>query len=657
MGLRMFYRMFITLFLLGQLAAQQLPQMHVIGKGQKLQNEFVGANHVDVNGRICAMVKVISDMEGFKYDSYNGVVSMEDRPGQDLVFLSPDERVLEIYHKGYKPLRIILSEYGIQLHSREVWSIEIAGRRINQNGLLVTFLIKPPVKKITIAGKVYDIANKKPIPLSDGKYRIKIEKRGYRPIDREIEVDKNHVLFNFNLQEVDLAPVIINSRPASAQIFIDGMERGMTSKALNLFPGTYQLRLILSGYIPLERTIIVKENQMNRFDFTLQKDAGSLILSVSPPEANVLINKEDYSGKSRIELAPGLYRIEISAEGYYGQSENLTIVRGQTLRKNYVLKQKTGKLNFAVSPAEAQVTLKRNEQMVKTWQGANYLKDLPVGAYTVEISAAGYAAQTKNLTIKERRLTSLDVTLKKGPANGQSFTDAIGIEWVWVEGGTFQMGCTSEQEYNCDSDERPVHEVYVDGFYMSKYEVTFDQYDKFCETTGRSKPDDEGWGRGDRPVINISWNDAMAFCQWLSKKTGTTIRLPTEAEWEYAARGGRKSHGYKYAGSNDVNEVAWYRYNSGKKTHPVGQKKPNELGLYDMSGNVWEWCWDWYDRFYYFSSPRHNPKGPPSSPHAYRVLRGGGWGRKPKSLRCSARMWGGDNYGYENYGFRLIRTH
>ena len=163
----------------------------------------------------------------------------------------------------------------------------------------------------------------------------------------------------------------------------------------------------------------LKLGQTIRRSYRLEKNSSTLSLNVTPANANVLINKEDYSGKSQIELAPGLYRIEISADGYYPQSENITITRGRTLRKDYVLKQKTGKLNFAVSPAEAKVILKRNGRVVKTWQGANYLKGLPVGTYTIEITAKDYIGQTKNLTINDQQITSLDVSLKKDM--GRSF--------------------------------------------------------------------------------------------------------------------------------------------------------------------------------------------------------------------------------------------
>ncbi|MDY0296010.1 MAG: SUMF1/EgtB/PvdO family nonheme iron enzyme [Acidobacteriota bacterium] len=206
------------------------------------------------------------------------------------------------------------------------------------------------------------------------------------------------------------------------------------------------------------------------------------------------------------------------------------------------------------------------------------------------------------------------------PTSSNSTTmpsSSLGIEWVKVEAGEFMMGSNDGWD-----EEKPVHRVYLDTYYISKYEVTFDQYDSFCEATGREKPDDKSFGsfgRGHFPALNVTWHDANAFCSWLSKKESRIIRLPTEAEWEKAAKGGNFSRGYVYSGSNNFNLVAWC--DSGR-THPVGQKKANELGLYDMSGNVWEWCLDWFDEGYYERSPSRNPKGPAEG--WARVLRGGG---------------------------------
>jgi formylglycine-generating enzyme required for sulfatase activity len=207
----------------------------------------------------------------------------------------------------------------------------------------------------------------------------------------------------------------------------------------------------------------------------------------------------------------------------------------------------------------------------------------------------------------------LSIISAKKPTD--TVTTVGGMDFIFVKGGTFQMG--SNSGYN----EKPVHSVTVSDFNISKTEVTFEQYDVFCDATGRDKPDDRGWGRGDRPVMNVSWHDVTAFCEWMTRTTGKTYRLPTEAEWEYAARGGNKSKGYKYSGGNDLDAVGWDENNSGWKTHPVAEKQSNELGLYDMSGNVREWCSDWYGD--YSTSPQTDPQGPNSGKE--RVLRGGWW--------------------------------
>ncbi len=212
-----------------------------------------------------------------------------------------------------------------------------------------------------------------------------------------------------------------------------------------------------------------------------------------------------------------------------------------------------------------------------------------------------------------------------------------------ITGGTFTMGSP-----NIGNDEYP-HTVKVGSFNIMKYEVTFTQYDVYCDATGKQKPADNGWGRWNRPVINVSWNDANDYARWLSQISGKTWRLPTEAEWEYAAKGGQD---YTYSGSNDIDNVAWYFDNSSNQTHPLGQKKSNQQGIYDMTGNVWEWCADWYSSDYYINSPANNPKGPLSG--SSRVLRGGGWCNTLHYCNIAYRSYNNPDYRSNFIGFRLV---
>lgn len=262
-------------------------------------------------------------------------------------------------------------------------------------------------------------------------------------------------------------------------------------------------------------------------------------------------------------------------------------------------------------------------------------------------------------------------------------------DMVRVEGGSFMMGCTGEQGKDCGDDEKPAHQVTVGTFFLGKHEVTVGLFRAFVQATGHRttaeqeggsyiwndsewkltpgvtwEHDEEGRKRdasGDRhPVMHVSWHDAVAFCAWLGNSTGKRYRLPTEAEWEYAARGGNlgragsQNRSTKYAGGSDLGSVGWYADNSGRKAHPMGQKAANELGLYDMSGNVWEWCQDWYGENYYKGSPATDPAGPSSG--EYRVVRGCSWDTDASGCQLALRFRFTPDVRYSGLGIRLART-
>ena len=221
--------------------------------------------------------------------------------------------------------------------------------------------------------------------------------------------------------------------------------------------------------------------------------------------------------------------------------------------------------------------------------------------------------------------------------------NGVSFKMIPVEGGTFTMGATSEQGGDAFDDEKPTHKVTLSTYLIGQTEVT----QALWKAVMGSNP--SKWEGDNLPVEWVSWDDCQEFIRKLNQLTGKRFRLPTEAEWEYAARGGSKSRGYKYAGGNTLGDVAWYRDNSGSKTHAVGTKKANELGLYDMSGNVWEWCQDWYGK--YTRATQTDPKGPKSG--SDRVNRGGSWDYDARYCRSSNRSSNTPDFVYDCLGLRL----
>jgi len=259
----------------------------------------------------------------------------------------------------------------------------------------------------------------------------------------------------------------------------------------------------------------------------------------------------------------------------------------------------------------------------------------------------GYGKQIVWQLLEEReRLTGDRISFEvRAMLSSKTIISADGFEMVFVKAGTFTMGCTSEQGNDCYDREKPAHQVTLSDFYIGKYEVTQKQWTAMMGSNPSNFKNCDNC-----PVEGVSWNDVQEFIKKLNRKTGKNYRLPTEAEWEYAARGGNQSKGYKYSGSNKLGDVGWYDNNSGSKTHPVGQKSANELGIYDMSGNVYEWCSDRYGS--YSSSSQRNPQG--ASSGSIRVLRGGSWFSSAEYCRLSVRNYNIPDYRINGNGFRLV---
>jgi len=273
--------------------------------------------------------------------------------------------------------------------------------------------------------------------------------------------------------------------------------------------------------------------------------------------------------------------------------------------------------------------------MVSSSSGSN---DATVTVNVTENTST--SSRTATITVKAGDIL-LTIAVMQVDESARMFTvNGVSFKMIRVEGGTFTMGGTSEQGSDALNNEKPTHRVTLSTYYIGETEVT----QELWKAVISSNP---SYFKGDqRPVEEVSWDACLVFIRMLNSLTGTKFRLPTEAEWEFAARGGNKSRGYKYAGSNAISNVAWYWENSNSQTHEVATKSPNELGLYDMSGNVWEWCQDWYGT--YSSNSQTNPTGPASGYAP--VNRGGCWSSSTNNCRVSNRSGESDPY---SIGLRL----
>ena len=320
----------------------------------------------------------------------------------------------------------------------------------------------------------------------------------------------------------------------------------------------------------------------------------------------------------------------------------------QELKKQQSKKQEPKKRQEAVKPVEEadydvtfscnvlSATLYIDGTLSDTANGTRFLK---MGFHSIKLTANGYEPLSQIINVSSSS-TTFSFTMK---LDKKALLQTIVNNMVRVDGGTFTMGATKEQDSDIYDDEKPSHQVTLSSFSIGKYEVTQEEW----ETVMGSNP--SKFKGAKRPVENVSWEDCQEFLRKLNQLTGKRFRLPTEAEWEYAARGGNRSRGHKYAGSDNLGSVAWYEDNCGNETHPVGQKSANELGLYDMSGNVWEWCQDWYGS--YSGNAQTNPTGAISG--SRRVYRGGGWICNARLCRSTGRSYFTPSFRDFSLGLRL----
>lgn len=641
----------------------------------------------DPNGQTCALIKVETTQTGFGFDTgVIQVVKTEQKIGEVWVYVQPRVKKITIMHQDYEPVRDYyfptgaLKEATVYLLKLRTAGAPVQAASTQQHSGFLIINSEPQGAEVWLnnesTGEVTPFRRKLAIG-DEVPYRLSLPL--YHDEAGMVTVDQPRKELQFALRPA-FGSVTVTSTPSGALVFLDEKQVGQTPLTLDrIASGSHSLRLQAPQYAVERRNVSVADGQTANVAVTLA--ARFAEITVQAPQGAVVTVDGDRKGSGTLSWrqSEGLCDIVVSMAGHRDARRQLEVVAGRAQTVQLTPQPIYGSASVDSDLMDAEIWIDGKKYGVTP----NVVERLLVGSHTLVLKKSGYADLQQQFSVEEGKEASLLVKLPTGRSvqftsekpgmqiivDGKELgttplTAVVGIghhsvsamrggdiiavrdlditstgapltmafrdfgnqtltvngvrfTMVAVKGGTFTMGATYD---DAEVDEEPAHKVTLSDYYIGQTEVT----QALWEAVMGSNPSNH---KGDNlPVENVSWDDCQVFIQKLNQLTGKQFRLPTEAEWEYAARGGRKSRDYKYAGDDYIGSVAWYSGNSGYETHPVATKQANELGIYDMSGNVWEWCSDWFGG--YQSSSQSDPQGPSSG--SRRVYRGG----------CSIFAWG-----------------
>ena len=588
-------KILLSFFMLFAIMSTVFAQKLKVESFKLASNDITAQSHPrkDLNNLNCALVKVGIALDGVKFD---GSIMGEpiQKLGEYWVYMPKGVAMLQVLHKNYTPLMVNFYDY-------DVGKVE--------------------------SGMTYILTLSKPSGSTE-------------PADAG---------GNFYALTVT---------PKNAVVTIDGNQQTVSTDgeySAMLPYGSHTYKVEAGGYISKSGSFTISNSDMTPINVSLVSAMATVSVTCPTPAVSLYVDKKSvgmipWTGS----LKEGMHLVEVKKDGYRSQQRTINLSQQQKLDVAFTeLAAIQGNLSVNYKPFGADVYIDGN----KIGQSPRVFNGLLVGNHKVEIKKDGYGTESKQVNILEGQTATLAGMLSTNTTvstatgstlSGNTITipvkDGISIDMVRVEAGTFTMGATAEMKEPYD-DEKPTHRVTLtNDYYIGKYEVTQALWQAVMGNNPSSF-------KGDNlPVEQVSWDDCQEFISKLNRITGKKFRLPTEAEWEYAARGGKKSRGYQYSGSNNISDVAWYDSNSGYKTHAVGSKQANELGIYDMTGNVREWCLDRYGK--YSSSSKTNPTGATSG--AGRLYRGGSWAGYAWDCRSSYRNYYSPGSRYNHLGLRLV---
>ena len=544
-------------------------------------NDLSASTHErkDLNGNSCALVKVQLATSGAQF-SPNVVGNVEYKVNEYWVYLPTMNKHMEVKHPSFLTKDVVFADYGVKLEPKTTYSLILTMPEGGTDTQVITaqyllFNVEPADAIVEVNGEVWtntDGVSRKFVPF--GEYSYSVEASNYHTYSGTVTVNdpNNKTIVNVNLKPAFGSVKIPYSEAlAGATVYIDNQKVGSVPYIGNTIQsGKHQVRLVKPMYKSLEQEIEVRDGETTEFSPALTANFSTVTLSVENG-AQIYVNDElKGSGSWTGRLEYGECNIKTQKDGHRPQTKIYTISATQN-NQMITLAPPTpiyGSVNIGVQPDESEVYID-GKQVGTT---PLFLQKILVGKHKIEVKKSGYQAWTENIMVEENATYNVEnKALIKGPANILSFT---------INGVTFDM-IRVDRQYFGKSE--------VTIYYIGKYEVT---QALWKAVMGYNLSRHQG---DNLPVEYVSWNECLEFIKKLSHITGKNFRLPTSSEWSYAASGGNKSRDYKYSGSNNLKDVAWYKANSNETTHPVGTKQPNELGIYDMSGNVEEWCQDTHD--------------------------------------------------------------
>ena len=588
-------KILLSFFMLFAIMSTVFAQKLKVESFKLASNDITAQSHPrkDLNNLNCALVKVGIALDGVKFDG-----SIMGDPIQKLgeywVYMPKGVSMLQVLHKNYTPLMVNFYDYGVG--------------KVESGMTYILTLSKPS-------------GSTEPADAGGNFYALTVN-------------------------------------PKNAVVTIDGNQQTVSTDgeySAMLPYGSHTYKVEAGGYISKSGSFTISSSDMTPINVCLVSAMATVSVTCPTPTVSLYVDKKSvgtipWTGS----LKEGMHLIEAKKDGYRSLQRTINLSQQQKLDVAFTeLAAIQGNLSVNYKPFGADVYIDGN----KVGQSPHVFNGLLVGNHKVEIKKDGYGTESKQVNILEGQTATLagmlSTNTSSSVASGTSSSgniitipvkNGISIDMVRIEAGTFTMGATPEMENPFDW-EKPTHQVTLtNDYYIGKYEVT----QALWKAVMGNNPSNF---KGDNlPVEKVSWDDCQEFINKLNRITGKTFRLPTEAEWEYAARGGKKSRGYQYSGSNNLSDVAWYKDNSGSKTHAVGSKQANELGIYDMTGNVWEWCQDWWG--YYSSSLQINPTGANSG--SSRVFRGGSWYITAGGCRSSYRGYYRPDFRAFSLGLRLV---